>query len=208
MRISQVDGKDLLFTIFEEPLGLNKGKKAWNCFSAACEFIGTLRQQGQTGITINVYLADGALFTSLNRKFQARHFLYYRSGLASEDELRAFRLEISDWTICLKCSSHSCSNALKWGLKRLAGKEIIDATHISTASLVNAATALHLHVEAFVFRHVSFVGERSGTFQEIEAFWRMLGVGSEMLDELSRHDLDWTGFGPNRTLNVPPNDSA
>ena len=114
-RISHNDDNDLFFTCFEEPLGLNKGKKVWNRFNAACEFSGTLRQQGQLGITISVYLADGALFRSLERRFQAMHLLYYRSGLASEDELIAFRLEISGWTICLKCSSHSCSNALKWG---------------------------------------------------------------------------------------------
>ena len=150
-RISRNDGNDIFFMCFEKHWGLNKGKKAWNCFHAACEFSGTLRQQGQLGITINVYLADGALFRSLERKIQARHLLYYRSGLASEDELIVFRLEISDWTICLKCSSHSCSDALKWGLKRLAGKDIIDASHISTASLVSTSTALHLHVEAFVF---------------------------------------------------------
>ena len=40
----------------------------------------TLRQPGHTGITLTVYLADGALFTALEHKCRARHLPHYRNG--------------------------------------------------------------------------------------------------------------------------------
>ena len=69
--------------LFAPPIPLKKGKKAWNVFTAACEFIDTLRHSGHEVIAISIYLFDGCLFIALSRHLQARHEMYYDSGVGS-----------------------------------------------------------------------------------------------------------------------------
>ena len=72
--------QQLLFrrTVIGDPVGLNRGKKAWNVFQGACDLFGTLRCQGHTGLSGSIYVSDGLLCQSLSRKFAARHKLYYK----------------------------------------------------------------------------------------------------------------------------------
>ena len=112
-RISHASGEVSLLGLFEEPIGLRRGKKAWNVFQATCDWMPTLRSLGHTGIYTNLYLADGALFTALDRKFKARRKFYYRCG--NDFGTYSMFLELADITIGIKCSSHACSNGIKWG---------------------------------------------------------------------------------------------
>ena len=179
---------DLLF-LLEEPIGLSKGKKAWNVYVGNQQWLPTLRQLGHKGITLSVYLADGALFTALERKYRARHLLHYRSGQDLGDN--AWYLENADWVFCIKCKSHGCSNGCHWGLKTIGDNFVVDNCHITTASLVNGSTAIHQRVLPFVFRRIHF-RTRAASIDDIEMFWKMLGAEPELIDDLAALDLDWS----------------
>ena len=104
-------------------MALGLGKSSWNVYRTSNESFTSLRFSGQTGVAINLYLLDGGLFDSLERKFTAKHLLYYRCGSNLGDQ--AFTLEMSDWTFGMLGPSHCCSNGLKWSVSIFSDKEII-----------------------------------------------------------------------------------
>ena len=189
IRISTLAEGTVLLPLIEEPLGMGLGKSAWNVYHASRDFFPSLRHAGQTGVCINLYLADGGLFDSLERKFRARHLLYYRCGLDLGQD--AFAKELSDWTLCLLCPSHIMSNALKWGVDNVYDADILKATTIATMACISGSSAIHKNVDKFVFQHLQFTDTRSGTLEEISAFWEMLGVEGALLEEFVACDLDY-----------------
>ena len=70
-------GELLKAALFKAPTPLDKGKGAWQCFSASCDFFPILRRLGHRGIAISHYVFDRALFASLQTKQKQRHALYY-----------------------------------------------------------------------------------------------------------------------------------
>ena len=114
-RHRQEGGEDRLMLLVGDPEGLNKGKGAWNVFAGCIRFARTLREMGHTGVCGNVYIMDGALYTSLARKLLARHRLQAQLAAGSDDD-RAL-LDIQEFTICIKCLSHGCPvRKQRWGL--------------------------------------------------------------------------------------------
>ena len=189
IRISPLAGGSILVPLIEQPLGLGLGKSAWNVFRASNDFFPSLRFSGQTGVVINLYLLDGGLYDSLERKFKGKHLLYYRCGLDLGD--RALLLELSDWTLCILCPSHIMSNGLKWGISIVSDKEIIKAAHIATASCIAGSSAIHRLVDKFVFSHLHFTERRSGDRADIETYWAMLDVSGVILAQYTLYDLDF-----------------
>lgn len=51
-------------------------------------------------------------------------------------------LSLTDWFFAVKCSSHSCSNAVRWGFSTFDTGVDKDKLHISIAALRNSKTAL------------------------------------------------------------------
>ena len=124
------------------------------------------------GVTINVYLMDGALFSALDRKFKAKHLLYYKSGLALGSDAR--RLQLSDWTVCMLCPSHVMSNGLKWGLYTVSTQEIVKNAHIATSACIGASSGIHKQVGDFVVKFIVKAIIPSGSKDEVSSFWQML----------------------------------
>ena len=101
--------------LFAPPIPSKNCKNAWNVFTAACEFIDTLRHSGHAGIAISIYFFEGCLLTALSRHLHARHEMYYDSGdsgVAQTAELTL--LQLTDWVVPVKCCLHSCSNGVSW----------------------------------------------------------------------------------------------
>jgi hypothetical protein len=179
LRQRQVDGTEKLILVVGDPEGLNEGKGAWNAYTGSVRFMRTLRELGHTGLCANVYLVDGALFQSLARKFKAHHALYYELLECDADEKTL--LEMQEFTFCFKCVSHGCSNGTKWGLKIVATESsIVEDAHIATASCMNCSTKFHSHIGIFLRQYLRFVARRSGSDNDIRAFWLALGVEAEM----------------------------
>ena len=123
------------------------------------DFFPTLRHLGQTGVVINVYLLDGALFRSLARKFKAKHLVYYKFG--PDLGIDARRLKCSDWTVCILCPSHVMGNGLLLGLNIVSRNDIVKATHVANASLRSTYTAFFKQVPDVVFKCSTFVVARA-----------------------------------------------
>ncbi len=78
-------GELLKAALFKPPTPLDKGKGAWQCFSASCDFFQTLRRLGHPGIAISHYVFDRALFASLLIKQKQLHALYYDCPVYTSD---------------------------------------------------------------------------------------------------------------------------
>ena len=176
-----------------EPLGLGLGRGAWSVFQAACDFEAIPRVLGATGITISCYVFDGCLFGPLSKHLTARHQLYYSKAHGFDHGPLHDELSAMDWACLVKCIAHSCGNSVVWGLKGVGLHDHRDNVHIAIASLLNARTALHAHVGDFLHQHLYFSQDRSGTNEEVSAFWRSLQVEHHFVDLLSDLDLHWDG---------------
>lgn len=103
-------------------------------------------------------------------------------------------LAIQEFTFCIKCVSHGCNNGTKWGLQLVASsKDVVDDGHICTASLNKCATAFHSHIDLFLLKYLEWDPKRSGSDEDIHAFWSALGVHPHMVAQLVQADLFWDG---------------
>ena len=104
------EGNEIFNVLYAEIVGLKKGATAAHVFTAACEFLDTLRQAGHRGICWNVYVQDCLIHRALTRLFTARHELFYEMGLCeeTEDGPSAEQCRDTDFTIGIRCCAHSC----------------------------------------------------------------------------------------------------
>jgi hypothetical protein len=191
LRIDTFTNREVVKILVGEPIGMRLGKKSGNVFTAACEFLGTLRQSGHRGVCINVYLQDGLLHECLTRLFNE---LYYLSGVDLGDSAEQFR--DTDWTFSIKCSSHACANSLDKAFGVLDNKKVlVNELHIVTCSFINGSHNLHRFLDEFVFTRLRFRREFSGSEGQRFAFWRHFVEQLEMVDLLVQLDLTYAdGF--------------
>jgi hypothetical protein len=173
-------------------MSLQHGQKTWSIFAATCESgPGTLRHSGHRGIAINAYLFDGGLFSAMMRRLTARDKTYYRSGVDLGDN--AMILQITDWSVFMKCKSHSCSNAIKWSVMLMASAIDRKDPRIVVESLRNGSSQLLGHISAFVSSRLAFAHNRSMPLAERERFWKAFDVEPHFIDELCAIDPWWDG---------------
>jgi hypothetical protein len=191
IRIDTLDNKEIVKMIVAEPIGMRLGKRAVHVFTAACEFVGTLRQMGHCGVSLNVYLQDGLLHTALTRLFQARHELYYMSGVDLGE--MSDQLHDTDWTFSIKCSSHACSNSLDKAYGVIEDKAAAcDELHIVTCSYINASAVLHCLLDKFVCVRLRYRQRPSGSHDQLFAFWSHFVIEPEVIDLLVQLDLEYS----------------
>jgi hypothetical protein len=182
------DGTHLSHLLLSEPVGLKLGGRAVHVFTAACEFMSTLRQSGHRGLCWNVYLQDGLLHSILTRFFKARHELYYTRG--PELGLHAQELHDTDLTVTIRCSSHSCSNSLGHGLKVVSKKDfLVDELHIVTASYLNAASQLYTDLDDWLSLRLRFETQPTGTIKQRRAFWSHFCDNFDIVELLVASDI-------------------
>lgn len=80
-----------------------------------------------------------------------------------------------------------------WGPKGLDLDEHRDKVHLSIASLINARTALHAHVDEFLARFLRFRPERVTSEENCRACWVFLQVEPSVVDILCSLDRRWDG---------------
>ena len=71
--------------------------------------------------------------------------------------------------------------------------DVVDDSHICTASLNICATAFHSHIDLFLLKYLEWDPNRSGSDEDIHAFWSALGVHPHMVAQLVQADLFWDG---------------
>ena len=181
--------------VLTDPTPLDKGKTAWCEFSAACRFFPLVRMLDHRGIVVSHYVFDRALQSSLSRKMQQRHGLYYEvSGGPSPRQGDIALQELLDWIVNTPCAAHDCHNSLKWGLGWLVADEteVLKKVHIAIESLRNAYNLLHCYLKPFVAEALRFdeaVHDYHGVFE----FWTTLCVDPAAADLLADMNLRWDG---------------
>jgi len=190
MKVFGADGSVETAVLVDGAVSLRHGKRAWQCFAAGCEFMALGRQQGHDGIIATVYLFDGLLCKPLGRHFRARHRMYYSEygPMGGAEHLLS---SLTDWVFTMKCTAHSCSNAVKTGLREVANDQLLENVHIAIEALRNGAEALHEHAMKFLMQHLCFSEQRSGSQSDIQVFWCSLGVTGSILDEFTEIDPVW-----------------
>lgn len=175
------DGREFLAPLFKDPVPLSLGKKTANLFQAAVEFLPTLRRQGFRGLIVNHFVADRAVFSSLDLRLRQRHRAYYEPELGPELGDEAGLLMLSDLYCSCGCSAHDIQNSLRWGLTAHATAEDLKDMHIICESLRNSFSILHGHLYSFLRSSLMF----DHTLVDAEAvckFWQCLGVPADMLE--------------------------
>lgn len=176
------------------PLG---AKKCNDIFSAACDHCYNLKLQGHRGISISVYLQDGLMAAPFEKRMKARHNMFFADRfcpLIFEDPADKDLCELKDWCLAWCCVAHSCSKALKWGLKEVTeSSEMLESVHISISSLLRASTGIHQAIPLFLIRMVVFDRAPAANPTEVEQFWAMLDIEPGKLDLFVEVNPYWDG---------------
>ena len=141
-----VEGNMELGMKIERPRPL-AAKKCNDIFSASCDNCPLLKLSGHKGISISVYLQDGLFSAPFGKRQLARHNLFFKPqycplSFASPEDRDL--CELKDWVLTSFCIAHSCSLALKWGLKSMVcEKDMLDSVHFSLSLRLRASTGIN-----------------------------------------------------------------
>ena len=142
---AQVGGQMHLGIKIERPR-LLASKKCADIWSAACDHAGMLKLQGHTGISLTMYLQDGLFAKPFGARMRGRHALFFNPHhcpLAFSSDFERELAHLKDSVFSWTCCAHSCSRALKWGMRSLVvGESLIEDVHITISSLLRASTGL------------------------------------------------------------------
>ena len=172
------------------PRGLEFGRASWHLFSAGTQFCPTLRAQGHQGISLSLYLFDGALFSSLYTKFCGLHNLWYDSDTGFADEDEAWMHKQSDLVFGIQCMVHAGNNSVDWAIRRLRVEDTSDRTYNSLNCLVQASAQFHANIDRFLQRVVAFE-ERVDDPTMVREFWQLLELTGPLLDLFTAIDPWW-----------------
>ena len=186
--------------VLRDPLPLTQGKTAMAIFSAAVEFMPTVREQGHSGITVSHYTFDRAYSSSLGKLFRQYHNHVVEKSAPStpsasmlcHDKVRP----LLDWVVSSACGLHDAHNSLKWSLHwHFNDTELIQKIHVAIESLRNSFDLLYTYLGGWIVDHLSIVDPAQlRPADELRAIWTTLGVEPEVVELLSADlRMTWTG---------------
>ena len=132
--------------LITDPRPLSAGKRGWNMFTAATDFLPLLRRRGHKGICLQHMCADRAVFSSLDRHLRGRQRAFYDPAHGPDHGVQAPLLENTDWMVSTPCAVHDAHNALNWGLSNVTEGTILEDLHIVIESIRNSFAALREHI--------------------------------------------------------------
>jgi hypothetical protein len=113
IRIRRSHGPDVCSMIVGAPLQLNKGKTAWNGFSALCEFFDLIKPGEAHTIIMTLYVMDGLNHKSSKRMLRVRHELADHPDHVAEVEGEVDLIaQLCDWNVHMRCKSHAAQLAV------------------------------------------------------------------------------------------------
>ena len=195
LKTTTPSGRKHVACLWNDPRPLLQGKTAWVHVSAACKFFPLLRALGHTGIAVSHYCFDRALQSSLAKKMQQRHSLYYETVGGPSPRAGNFALEgLQDWVVNTACAAHDVHNSLMWGLRPFAADEVdvLRRLHVGIESLRNSFDLLHRFLRPFVAERLQFA-EGVYNYNQVRQFWLVLSVEEEVADVLADLNLHWDG---------------
>ena len=170
---------------------LRHGKGAWQMFASAADRHINPRVRGHTGIAMNVYLFDGALFHSTIPKLKALHRLWYIQNIGEiADASELEELQNKEITCGMACKIHAGHNALKWGISVISSDEITDNGQMTIRSVLNGMSAVHSTTDLWLVGNITF--DRKDLSRDSRGFfWRHFEVPEKLLDLFVDLDPWW-----------------
>ena len=166
--------------VLRDGVPLEHGKATDALFGVSKEFCLIPRDHGSTGIAISHQCFDGALFSSLSRRFQ--QWMLQRSISRKQAETDAGRNPktqyLKEWVTATQCVAHGAHNSLKRGMVQVCplGPTLDDAWQVF-ASLKNGSVLLHRHLAQFVVEHVRPVQRfHLPDPEQASALWNVFGM--------------------------------
>ena len=172
-------------------------KRCADIWSAACDHAGMLKLQQHRGISLTMYVQDGLFAQAFGSRMHARHALFFRPGMCPLDFETATDREVAemkDWVFSTKCAAHSCSTALKWGMKRLVTSEtLVDDVHITISSLLRGSSGLFQNIDSFLTTFAVFDRPDPPDEEALERMWEALDVEAKDVHLFVLVDPLWHG---------------
>ena len=168
-------------------------------FSAAVEFVKSLRQMGHGGIAVQHYAFDRAMHTPLVRRFKQHHALLASAAGGTVTNATGaqtlFQPAYLEWVVDTPCANHDCHNALKWGLfEWLTDEGLMKTVFIVIESIRNGHSLLEAEVGRWIGRVVKWADEDElMSPMEATALWSSLGVEPKWADHLVHLGLVFRG---------------
>ena len=185
--------------MIRDPVPLVHGKGAGPVFSAAVEFLPTLRQMGHRGIAIHHYAFDRALHAPLVRRFKQHHArLAPQWAAPTEPEAgpaRLFPPALLEWVLDTGCCNHDVHNGLKWSLLQyLTDDAFMKDTFLVIESMRNGFSLLHEELSRWVVTAVDWREAEDLWDRDCAcALWAALDVSPKWIEELLDLGLHWDG---------------
>ena len=173
-------------------------KKCDDIFSAACDFCPVLALSGHRGVSIHVYLQDGLFAKPFGRRMIARHSMFWQPHVCPihfDSDGDRMLCALKDWVYASKCYMHSCSNALKWGMRQfvVGGDELLESIHIAVSALLRASHGLFLVIPEFIATYVAFDSPDPDSPEDVHWLWLSLEVPPQLLDLFVKVNPRWHG---------------
>jgi hypothetical protein len=134
--------------LFAEPRPLEHGARSPNFLSALIDFCEPLRFSTK-GPIVEVFCFDGEMFSAMQTLISGRRNLMYEMSdallaprLITDDDLvmDVGLLKALHFQLFVKCTSHSLSNATKWGLSRWSGDDVNDNLYIAVSACISCSS--------------------------------------------------------------------
>ena len=172
-------------------------KKCVDIWSAACDHSCMLKLQGHTGISLTMYVQDGLFAKPFAARMKARHTLFFTPDMCPLDFASPIDRELAemkDWVFSKRCVAHSCSTALKWGMKKLVTSEtLLEDVHITISALLRGSTGLLKSIPKFLTTFAVFDRPDPADDDALERMWESLDVAACDLHLFVLVDPLWYG---------------
>ena len=171
-----------------DPLPLVHGKGADAIFSAAVEFLRTLRQMNHGGIAVQHYSFDRALHTPLVRRFRQHHahLASAGAGTTTTGANAHHQPALLEWLVDTPCANHDVHNALKWGMQTwMSDCSLMKSVFIVVESIRNGFSLLEDELSRWILGVVDWADDEDLLDPvEAAALWGAVGVEPKWVDHL------------------------
>ena len=143
------------------------------------------------GILVEFCCFDGGLHSGMSRLHRQFHAAYYHALQQDPLESEAYIKELTHWLHSVRCIMHICHGALKKALQGFAeDKVVMKSSWVVLASLRSSIGQLSRVGSSWINQRIKGAAW-SMSLCDQEHMWRLLGLPTEVIDELLRLELRW-----------------
>jgi len=196
IKVVDAGGRPSLVCVQRDPRPLSDGKTSFHHLAAMTQLFPFVPCLLGSNIVVSHYAFDRAQFSALGRLVRQRHSLFHAKQLDAagddgEQIAEAHLAALRDWTVVTACSMHDTHNALKWALSGICEAEVTRTLWSVVSALRHAFDLLMGCLASFVVENLVWVDEQLGSQDELYSFWTVLGLPSDLADDMAQLGIFW-----------------